>query len=508
MRIQKRPLRSSIQVVLPSRVRPYTRGSGPALAPLRIALKNDSTAYITAKDVLPTSTRSGGLKLQMHYVVRWTDLPAASVLIPATHILDHVSPRALEDYEYRLLLEAEAAEAGQRNEAESAAAMVAAGAMSITGASGAPQARKRKRGRPNKADQLMREDAARPTKEDVSALLPATRTTGPSLSTPQKSLSTAIHELGVEEDVEDESEDAIFKQLYSQHASPSLCSDNVDAEGSDAEEPAHSPPVELNAHNSTLVLDTKSTVTQRPSSPKSMSTSQFRIEIPLSSHAKTAGPSGFTPAGRSAGRWPSDSPVRVPATITQQRTTRDHLAHSSRKRKRKNSVAPANAPTDESAYEVKRLEDDKIVDVDGKKEHWFRVRWEGNWPPDQNPTWEPMANIPRNLVKKYLKKRGAKADSVHVGLDEVDGGPIIPRRKYSSVAEAFAGEIEDAPHGQSPRNTGDDYAGEERLLVDEHESTPMPFRFSVHGTTSLDFAGAFGMFHGDGNGQDNLDPPL
>ncbi|KXJ91588.1 hypothetical protein Micbo1qcDRAFT_163362 [Microdochium bolleyi] len=69
----------------------------------------------------------------------------------------------------------------------------------------------------------------------------------------------------------------------------------------------------------------------------------------------------------------------------------------------------------------------------------FKVRWKGNWPPDQNPTWEPEENIDKPLVRKYLAKRAS------AGETDIPVLPVVPqlKRKFSSVAEAVMGDVED-----------------------------------------------------------------
>ncbi|KAK8138577.1 hypothetical protein PG984_001957 [Apiospora sp. TS-2023a] len=102
-RAQMKPASNKIVIPLSTKPRPYRRGDGPPMAPLSLVLENDSTAFIVDKFVrfLPDRPR----KQQMHYLVRWSDLPAAALAVPATEILDYVSSRVLEDYEYQLSLE-------------------------------------------------------------------------------------------------------------------------------------------------------------------------------------------------------------------------------------------------------------------------------------------------------------------------------------------------------------------------------------------------------------------
>ncbi|OHW90592.1 chromo domain-containing protein, partial [Colletotrichum incanum] len=141
------------------------------------------------------------------------------------------------------------------------------------------------------------------------------------------------------------------------------------------------------------------------------------------------------------------------------------------------------APEDDNIYEVLRLEGVQERIVRGKRVRFFHVRWKGTWPPDQNPTWEPEANIPRSLIKKYLlahpqqqkqKQQGHKTSAMDKYLV-----PSWPHRKYSSVSEAFeGGDTDDAAGGDG--NDDDEEAvedgdaeednGDEMLLVTDEPS--------------------------------------
>ncbi|EPE04189.1 chromo domain-containing protein [Ophiostoma piceae UAMH 11346] len=89
--------------------------------------------------------------------------------------------------------------------------------------------------------------------------------------------------------------------------------------------------------------------------------------------------------------------------------------------KSKPKEQPPDEPEDpeEDLYEVDRLEGDCYTyvddDADGavpqdgmpvpkKLVQYFSVRWKGDWPPDQNPTWEPAENLPPRMVQQYLRK--------------------------------------------------------------------------------------------------------
>lgn len=165
------------------------------------------------------------------------------------------------------------------------------------------------------------------------------------------------------------------------------------------------------------------------------------------------------------------------------------LKKERRKKAPKVSQPPPEATIDtveqapvQQEWVVKRLEGHDIVDG----QHYFKVRWEGDWPPDQNPTWEPQENISADLVKKFLKRQAKKAKKSPAKAGATGASsksrpsnqPTLARwvTGYSSVSEAFEGKAElDATanqHGNSGPQDGagavedDDDEGEELLVVD------------------------------------------
>lgn len=142
---------------------------------------------------------------------------------------------------------------------------------------------------------------------------------------------------------------------------------------------------------------------------------------------------------------------------------------------------------DDNIYEVLRLEGLQDRLVRGKRVRFFKVRWKGNWPPDQNPTWEPEANIPRYLTKRYLVAHPQPRVSQAGAMDKFLSSPW-PQRKYSSVSEAFeGGAAADAVAGDD--GDADDEAvdegadveadgGNEMLLVTDEPGLPVQPKLS------------------------------
>ncbi|ENH63289.1 hypothetical protein FOC1_g10009184 [Fusarium oxysporum f. sp. cubense race 1] len=143
---------------------------------------------------------------------------------------------------------------------------------------------------------------------------------------------------------------------------------------------------------------------------------------------------------------------------------------------------------DEPGWEVKRLEDMELYDVEGQGlVRYFLVRWEGDWPPDQNPSWEPESNLPKDLVKAYLRNRKRKRSDKPVtkpvstqpsaapsyapkkkSMKQTTLSWGIPAKQFKSVSEAFAGGEEDElgmPVAADPRQEDDD--DDELFVVEE-----------------------------------------
>ncbi|MDA4133383.1 MAG: chromo domain-containing protein [Thaumarchaeota archaeon] len=159
---------------------------------------------------------------------------------------------------------------------------------------------------------------------------------------------------------------------------------------------------------------------------------------------------------------------------------------------------------EEPSWEVKRLEG--MREVDGVL--YFKVRWEGDWPPDENPTWEPEENIMKSLVNKYLKKHAASSvrgisSSSNASTMTPGSAPrnakkqqkqkMIPQffaKKYIGVQEVFEGDEDilaaapvtvglNAQSRNRGRDDGDDGDGEEFRVTEENRVPRMTHKPSV-----------------------------
>ncbi|KAF6837237.1 chromo domain-containing protein [Colletotrichum musicola] len=98
----------------------------------------------------------------------------------------------------------------------------------------------------------------------------------------------------------------------------------------------------------------------------------------------------------------------------------------------------SQSPQGTNVFEVLRLEGLQIRHVLGRPARYFAVRWRGDWPPGQNPTWEPERNIPESLVGAFLL------------TNPVALGPVSPSRHRRAAAAAAAAT------GEAPWDTAFD----------------------------------------------------
>ncbi|KAM4062536.1 hypothetical protein HRG_011257 [Hirsutella rhossiliensis] len=90
------------------------------------------------------------------------------------------------------------------------------------------------------------------------------------------------------------------------------------------------------------------------------------------------------------------------------------------------------------AWVVKRLENMAVYDVEGRGlVRYLQMRWEGNWPPDRNPTWESEENIPSKMRSLANKVTDDTLGSNH-GEDGADDDV-----RDAGVTSAFGQEGDD-----------------------------------------------------------------
>ncbi|KAG6199530.1 hypothetical protein E4U35_006634 [Claviceps purpurea] len=107
------------------------------------------------------------------------------------------------------------------------------------------------------------------------------------------------------------------------------------------------------------------------------------------------------------------------------------------------SINPSSHEADDSAWEVERLEDMAIYHIENHGLiRYFLVRWVGDWPTEQNPSWEPEHNLHPDLVRNYTKlgkKKRAKLAAQHQ-RPPPDLSEWAPGRQRGSVKRVALGD--------------------------------------------------------------------
>jgi hypothetical protein len=169
----------------------------------------------------------------------------------------------------------------------------------------------------------------------------------------------------------------------------------------------------------------------------------FIPPVLLNGTTRTHGGADFIPASQSSKKWLPKAEIKTQHNAAQTHSRLDSATPivevgSTHKKKRPKLE-------EEQVWEVERLEGDKELEIEGQTFRYFKVRWKGNWPAGQNPTWEPEENISEGLIKKYIKNKHSKIAQNHSSPRTFERATPSQKRKYSSVVEAFQGDVDDEP---------------------------------------------------------------
>ncbi|KAI3397645.1 hypothetical protein diail_10516 [Diaporthe ilicicola] len=601
MAICQKKSKLPFEIPIRSQAPKYNRGSGPPPPRIGLQLVHDSNAFIVDKVVFPYKLdppQDGLQQRRCYYIIGWPDLPLARPAVDATKILDYVSPRTLEDWEYQDALRREEEREKAREEEEHAEVRDRAAVTPAAGAGRKPGP-KRTPGRPRSA-MMVDEPTPDPELNSEQEEILQRRRKGPSLSTPQKSrLARLVAEEDMLKELEEADEDpesAIHRQLESDSLDEGVLGGDVNndlSEDPDLLQPSSAMPGRSSGESSQAgsarpaptnpasslsraagematygasISTLKRPVTRdhnyQSSSASPSRSSQLPVRPPISTTPIPL-PHYMSQAMKQRPSLPNSLAKTVPALSTNQSIPRGHgqgsastlttsQSYPQKGRERSHSTnrspshdnsftptggafpRPPKRPAEESAvsadapaktwskkgkkkkraelsqaqpeppaeaaspieptldlvqggqdYVVKRLEGDYVLDG----VHWFKVRWEGEWPEDQNPTWEPKENIAGKLVKEYLKRKAKREASKPASKSSRTTKPKLKRtslladwaRGYSNVAEAFEGQAEldassdpvlDPGNGQEA-NEDADTGPDELLVVDKESETAM-----------------------------------
>ncbi|KAK3329851.1 hypothetical protein B0H66DRAFT_39532 [Apodospora peruviana] len=545
-------LKTKIEIPLPS-YRRYVRGSGPPSQPITLAPVRDSTAYIIDRFVLPSAADiKPGYGRMIHYHVGFTDDPALKVLLPADKVLDYVSPRELEDWEYSNYerLEAERAEDARKLSEEKKPGRP----VKVGGRIGRPPLAPQ----PDAPNTTTTSAAQTPSDPEQDHLDLDNQVAGPSLSIPQKRKLEHIVDdqndldTGEETGSVQDSDEAIRRQLYDEvedseretvvpetsgfkpiptahqpsaqalsvtdqssrassftpYSHPMTSAPNPQIKSTPKQPPArvlHSASVTSTAKihpawaksmglengsdsplniqtlncNSTI-LPSGGVANRKTVGPRS---SQSTTSIPLPAYALAAATAMSTTGGSARPR--SRPQTQTPRLLTPTVETGSDSALSKRKSKKQPKSQPKEKKqktiktkktlpdgedeeeVPENVWVVKELLDDQWTYENGIKVHKYLVNWAGDWPPDQNPTWEPAENIEdADLITVYQRKK--KAGLLKPAKAQRNLLSFLANKRYSNVAEAFEDGIEEAHarHARMESPAADEGEGELLAVTD------------------------------------------
>ncbi|KAK4249498.1 hypothetical protein C7999DRAFT_12711 [Corynascus novoguineensis] len=423
--------KTTIEIPLHS-IRKYVPGSGPPPPQISLVPPRDSTAYIidqlilpTDRDMTPTSRRL------IYYQVGFTDIPTVKLLIPCNKVLDYVSPRELEDWEYRNL---------EKKEEERACLLAGRQRAGL------------KNKKPCRPSNISMEDTGvKVLNAADETLLLAQQVGGPSLSTPQKRKFGQMPDNGeVGEPSSTESDDAaICRKPQGRKSSVDLAfEDDLVLDSECMNQPApHSGTLfsETPSRASSLAHPLRDLLPPRPATPQPSSATSLELAGPtLGNTPSTSAETHLAWAQAfSRQKQPENSGTTEDSSIAS--------GSSAKKRKERNPNGRGSLQKQQQAkkqkvkqgdelltdeWEVKELLDDQWFVEQGIKVHRYLVVWEGNWPENQNPTWEPAENIQEKLITQYRKKKEAGLLKSSKGSQKTLHRYMAGAR-YSSVSEAF-----------------------------------------------------------------------
>lgn len=518
--------------------REYIPNSGPMPGAITFAPPADSTAYIIDRILLPPDSRGHDGKPKPRrptYIVGWRDMPGARVLVPVMDILDYVSPWAVERWEMELETELSIERRRMKEEKQKEKEALAQPNQ--------PQPRKQpnKRGRPPKNAEIETATTAELDSEEVGATRVASNALGftpqkPALEefveisdtegSPSRQLAAEQGEFMSYETEEGDADVVEYQKAVEDGAELDELPDNVDLGFGDAQNGLGSlPPLELQQTNPDAEL------TPRPSKIKFQSGSHIQATVSSwvtankaanKAPALNAPPPELSTLGNA--KFPEmsarpsvqdDAPQRETIKAkpkdntkpkTQKRRQKSVSADKAPAPKKRKRVSEGQLPVDvggEQQWIVKRLEDAELYTVEGVGlVRYFKVLWEGDWPPDQNPSWEPEENLPPALVRNYYKRSKDRLSKTQKKKKSEDKKQTTlswgDTKKYESVSEAFAGDEDTdlaAPKEEEKdasigiEDYGEDTAEDELFVVGQDQSNGTQTGFTWGGQRN----GIFGM---------------
>lgn len=429
--------------------REYIPNSGPTPGLITFVPPADSTAYIIERILLPPDARGKDGKPKPRrptYIVGWRDTLGARLLVPVMDILDYVSPWEVEHWEMEL--ETELSNERHKLEEEKRREKEALAQPDQP----QPHKQPKKKGRRPKNAGIETAAMAELEPQDDGT----TRLKGGALSfTPQKAQleefvgisdtdGTPSRQLvaeqgevkglgydtegdGVERPEYFEAEQGVEDETELDDQPDELQDNVVMGFGNAQGEWGSLPPIELQhtmPDEDLAPRPTKVKSRMQPSSQSSVSSWVTAAQSPYKTHASnrpalsvpTAGTSKLSQmVNRSSSQgngaqWaesvipPQDSTMPGPKKPRRKSESADKASRPKKRKRESEGQTPVEV-AGEQRWIVKTLEDADLYEVEGVGlVRYFKVLWEGDWPADQNPSWEPEDNLPPALVRNFYKR--------------------------------------------------------------------------------------------------------
>ncbi|KAL1890669.1 hypothetical protein Cpir12675_005301 [Ceratocystis pirilliformis] len=422
---------SRVVIDIPHMPSPYIPGSGPVSHDATIVPISDSTAYIIDQVFLSGGFAADG-KLRpksLAWLIGFRDRPAARIVVRAYQIYDYVSPRELEEYEYRQWLQREeekerlTQDIGDGFSAEIDAAVVRKLAKRAPGRPGESHPRKVRKN--NKAKRKPgHRDLTTPglqtpsevlsevdVRKTMAMVIPPVKTTVSLISVvPKKRKISALGEAAAVPGSETtEREGTVSQNNFSTdgfetedtkiHSSSQASPYKRVMRGSESVRDSSTDILaELKPPQKTHNINDKVTFDQAGARDRDENNNEESNTTPISN----AKPADTTLIQAKRSNWVrvngSSVAHLVQTTENRKAPTGENLDQQTQGLENdfKNGVVHEELGEDE--YIVAAIED--VKNQRGKL--LFLVRWAGNWPPDQQRTWEPYENINEVMTTSYL----------------------------------------------------------------------------------------------------------
>jgi Chromo (CHRromatin Organisation MOdifier) domain len=448
----------------------YIPGSGPPLAPVTVMPADDKDGII-----------QGEVKMdkQPRYIVSYEAHPYLRVSVKPQNILDWVSPRTLEDWEFA---KTQAEDQAERDELlpkiaarEQRKKLKEQGGETSRGTDGPKKTWSRKRKRPPTPEPPSRSGTSgrkRKGLEEQDTVDASPRR--PSLSTPVRQRGLAdLLDLDDSEDEDsfaEETAELLDRQL---NGTPGRSKLTVEVSRSATTSPEPQP-LEMKKPKKPTVptFDRRETRSASISSTpgKGRETRSASTSGPSSRHASVAATSSREARAiyeklerksraKSSALTKTYSYSGKPPSSSQRLVAANHPKHSTPKRKKSATPKPVEKDDDESEYEVDAiLADEYRMDKEGPV-LWYLIKWVGDW----DNTWEPAENVGTDAIKEYKAKKAAEQERMDTP------SKLKPKMSYDGAEDASDDTMDDDLKGKGKQKVPFGSGGRGRRVRDKEK---------------------------------------